>query len=505
MTALPHPRPCPPVRWWDGARGQLRRLGGALGALTLAPLWAAPPNVILILCDDLGYGDVACLNPDFGRIPTPAFDQLAREGMVFTNAHSNSSVCTPTRYGLMTGRYSWRSRLQAGVVTGYNPALIPTRRPTVATFFQSQGYHTALIGKWHLDFKYLDPVTHQPLAPNDSPLPPLGAFIPDGPRDRGFAYFHGFHHARQMEAIIQDRQVVAYDPAGHMLPRLQQAAEAYIIDRAAAASPFFLYLSLSSPHAPILPSPAWRGRSGLGDYGDFVMQTDAVIGSVLATLAAQGLLESTLVLVTSDNGASKTAGIAELAAQGHRVSAQWRGAKADLWEGGHRIPLLVRWPGVVAPGAVTDALVCLTDFYATVGEVLATPLPESAAEDSISFVPVLKQLAGHPRREAVILHSISGHFAYREGPWKLILARGSGGWSAPTETQQGANAPEAQLYNLDTDPGETINLYATQTALVAGLLDRLETAVALGRSTPGPPAANDVPVIELWKSGRARH
>lgn len=461
------------------------------------------PNIVVVMCDDLGYGDVHCLNPDHGKIPTPHADRLAAEGMIFTDAHSGSSVCTPTRYGLLTGRHCWRTRLQRGVVTGFAPCLIAADRPTVAGFLQDQGYRTAIVGKWHLDCQYADPETGELLRRQDHKLPPIDAVLPDGPVTRGFDFFHGFHHAREMRAVIENDRVIAHDDEINMLPRLTHKAVEQIDRLATAEQPFFLYVPLGSPHTPILPTPEWQGKSGLGDYGDFVMQTDHVLGEIMAALDRNGVAEDTLLIFTSDNGCSKAAGIDSLAQQGHRVSGSYRGSKADLWEGGHRVPFIVRWPDRVLPGSDCDETICLTDFFATVTDLLLADLPQSAAEDSVSFLPALAGQQIPSSRDGLIHHSISGHFGYRQGRWKLLLARGSGGWTSPTEKQaRAAAAPPVQLYNLEADPGEQQNVAAQKPALVDKLRETLEADVSRGRSTAGDPASNDVNGIELWKSGR---
>ena len=236
------------------------------------------PNIVYVICDDLGYGDVQCLNPENGKIPTPHVDRLASEGMILTDAHSGSSVCTPTRYGLLTGRYSWRTKLLKGVVTGFAPCLIDKKRPTVASFLKYNGYHTAIVGKWHLNFRYLDPKSGEEYSRNKHKSPPVGAKIPDGPVHRGFDYFHGFHHARNMEAVIINDQVIKHEDPINMLPRLTRESAKYIESRKNKKKPFFLYVPLGSPHTPILPTKDWQGKSGLVSYGDFVMQTDQVMG-----------------------------------------------------------------------------------------------------------------------------------------------------------------------------------------------------------------------------------
>lgn len=458
------------------------------------------PNIVYIICDDLGYGDIHCLAPETSKIPTPNADKLATQGMIFTDAHSGSSVCSPTRYGIMTGRYSWRTRLQKGVVTGFAPCLIDKNRPTVATFLKSQGYKTGIIGKWHLDFEYLDPKTGKRYSQKQHKTPPIGAKIPDGPVHRGFDYYHGFHHARNMEAVIENDRVIEHDKVVNMLPRLTEKSVEFINRHAGEEAPFFLYLPLGSPHTPIVPSPDWVGKSGLGKYGDFVMQTDNVIAEVTTALEKNGIADDTFIIFTSDNGCSKAADIGALAAQGHQVSAHLRGSKADIWDGGHRIPFIVRWPGKVNPATSSDQLICLTDLFATVAEITGGDLPASSCEDSVSILPALSGKPIESSRAGVIHHSISGHFAYRQGKWKLALAKASGGWSSPKEGEAPADAPKAQLYDMSADPGETRNLYLEKPEIAQRLLTQLEKEVSGGRSTTGLESKNDVTQIELWKS-----
>ena len=458
------------------------------------------PNIVYIICDDLGYGDVQCLNPTHGKIPTPNTDQLAKQGMIFTDAHSGSSVCTPTRYGIMTGRYSWRTQLQKGVVTGFKPDLIAKERPTIASFLKSKGYQTAIIGKWHLNFQYLDPKTEVPYLKKEHKSPPVGAKIPDGPVDRGFDYFHGFHHARNMEAVIENDTVIVHDATINMLPRLTKKSVEYIDSRKATDKPFFLYIPLGSPHTPIVPSKQWQGKSGLGAYGDFVMQTDNVVGEVTKALERNGFAENTIVVFTSDNGCSRAAGIQKLARKGHIVSGSLRGSKADIWDGGHRIPFIVRWPGKVKPGSSNDQLICLVDTFATAADVLNVEVPAGSCEDSVSFLPALKGTPINNSRKGIIHHSVSGHFAYRSENWKLILARGSGGWTSPKENQVDVDAPRGQLYDMASDIAEQNNLYESKPELVQRLLNQLTSDINNGRSTEGPDSKNDVEEIVLWKT-----
>jgi arylsulfatase A-like enzyme len=474
-------------------------LCASTGLLALnAPADVSRPNIVLILCDDLGYGDVQCLNPEHGKIKTPHIDKLAGQGMVFTDAHSGSSVCTPTRYGLLTGRYSWRTRLQHGVVQGFAPCLIAPDRLTVAGLLKRQGYATAIIGKWHLDFNYQDPVTGEMLKrPKGEGLPPVGSKIPDGPVSRGFDCYHGFHHARDMKAVVENDTVIIHEDEINMLPRLTEKSVAYIEERAKSPDqPFFLYVPLSSPHTPILPTEEWKGKSGLGPYADFVMQTDAIVGAIMDALDKNGLVENTLVIFTSDNGCSKDAGIPDLHSKGHYVSAQYRGSKADIWDGGHRVPFIVRWPGKVEAGSRCDQLISLVDVFATVSDITGEKAPDMA-EDSVSFLPALSGQPIESSRKGVIHHSVTGHFAYRQGKWKLILARGSGGWSVPKENQVAADAPEAQLYDMENDPGEQNNLYLSHPEVAQRLLADLTADVERGRSTDGPEAANDIAIQKI--------
>ena len=461
------------------------------------------PNIVLVLCDDLGYGDIQCLNPKRGKIPTPGVDRLAKEGMIFTDAHSGSSVCTPSRYGLLTGRYSWRTKLQKGVVQGFADNLITADRPTVASFLKQQGYHTSIIGKWHLNFNYLHPESGEKLSKKGAHLAPIGSTIPDGPIARGFDYFHGFHHARDMKGVIENDTVIAHEDEINMLPRITKKAVEYIHARAEDKKTFFLYVPYGSPHTPILPTKDWQGKSGINPYADFVMETDDGFQQILTALDENDLTGNTLVLFSSDNGCSPRADFEALAKHEHYPSAHMRGAKADLWDGGHRVPFVVRWPEVISPGSTSDQLICLNDLFATTAAILKQPLPEGTAEDSVSFLPAFTGKKIETTRKGIIHHSISGHFSYRQNNWKLLLAYGSGGWSQPEETTaKKQKAPKAQLYNLDSDPSETTNLYEEKPEIVAQLLKQLKEDVTSGRSTQGLPSQNDIEKIKLWKSGK---
>jgi len=493
------------------ANAESQTVDRSTAELRVGPNVSRHPNIVYILADDLGYGDVHALNPERGKILTPNLDRLASQGMRFTDAHSGSSVCTPTRYGLLTGRYAWRTHLQRGVLDGSDdPPLIAEGRLTIASLLKQNGYQTAAIGKWHLGFgselpKATETVQRETIASEtvkkgkkgDNGLP-IGSQIIDGPMTRGFDYFWGCSNARTMSGLIENEQVIENIQPITMLPRLGQRAVAYIDEHAVdakAGKPFFLYLPLTSPHTPILPTPEWQGKSGLGDYGDFVMQTDAVVGDVLAALDKAAIADNTLVFFTADNGCSPAAGTPKLEKQGHFASAAFRGYKADIWDGGHRVPFLVRWPDKIAAGLQSSQTICHVDLMATCAEILGVKLPESAGEDSVSILPALLGSDKSPLRAAVVHHSIDGMFAIRHGKWKLEFCSGSGGWASPKDaaaTQQGL--PSVQLYDLEDDIGETKNLHADYPEVVSQLTALLQQYVDKGRSTPGQQQSNDVKV-----------
>ena len=472
-------------------------LPGIFAALMPALHAADKPNILYILCDDLGYGDVKCLGGERSKIATPNLDRLAANGMIFTEAHSSSAVCTPTRYGILTGRYNWRTHLQKGVLNGYSAPLIAKDRLTVPAFLKQQGYATACIGKWHLG---MDISRNNPTAP-----------VGEGPTTRGFDFYFGIigsldmppfaflENERFTEAPTAKKQFLRTGAAApgfeavDALPTLTRKAVEYITTRAQEKTPFFLYLPLTSPHTPILPTKEWQGKSGLNIYGDFVMETDWAVGEVLAALDKAGIANNTLVVFTSDNGCSPAANFKELESKGHFPSEQRRGTKADIWDGGHRIPFIARWPGKIKAGSRTDQITCLTDLMATSAEIVGDKLPANAGEDSVSILPVLLGTATGPVREAVVHHSIRGNFAIRQGQWKLELCKGSGGW-----TKGGITDEPGQLYDMSKDVGERTNEYNQHPEIVARLTKLLEKYVADGRSTPGLAQKNDGPV-DIWK------
>ena len=489
----------------------------------LVPVVAAEtsaPNIVILLTDDMGYGDPRCFNGE-SKVPTPHMDRMAAEGRRFTDAHSPASVCTPTRYAIMTGRYAWRSRLKLGVLNPWDPALIEPGRPTVASMLQQQGYTTAAFGKWHLGWTWATPDggSPDPAGSKDyrSRLD-LTRPITDGPTTRGFDYFFGMVGATPSEPCLIENDRPIFDGRGdgpkiegvprelmerwhdrNSLSMLTEKVKWYLDQRAADPSkkPFLLYFALTTPHQPILPFGRFQGLTGRGEACDFVAQTDDAIGQVIDALDRNGMKNNTLVLVSSDNGSpcyaeadSPTASVMER--YEHFPSGPWRGMKGDIHEGGHRVPLIVRWPGYVPAGTVCDETVCLVDLMATFAAMNGTKPPVNSAEDSYNILPaLLDQAYAHPIREATVHHALIGMFAIRQGPWKLILGNGSGGFTMPQyiavkDGPVGRNGIAGQLYNLEDDPGESKNLYRHSPDVVARLTQLLERYKESGRSTPFP-------------------
>jgi len=455
---------------------------------------AAPPNVVVILADDLGYGDVRALNPA-SRIPTPHLDALAAAGATFTDAHSPSAVCTPTRYGLLTGRYCWRTRLKSGVLNGYGTPLLAVDRPTLGTLLGARGYVTGCVGKWHLGlgfakdgdrFDFTAPVSDGPhthgfeksfVIPASLDFPPY-AYIEDGvlteaaDRTQPHSKFPAF--IRQGERSPDFSMVDCLD-------RLTRAALEFVQASAAGDRPFFLYFPLTAPHKPVLPHPRFIGATELGPYGDFVVQTDAAVGALLDGLERAGVADDTLVIFTSDNGSfmhSRTEGPDHVDDPGtqayradrHRSNGPFRGTKADIWEAGHRVPFFVRWPGVVEPGKVQPRTICHVDLYATLAKLIGHTRGDGEAEDSYNFLPLLLDEAA-PRRPPVVHHSVNGTFAIRVGNWKLVLSDGSGGREKPKGKPFGE---PYTLFELSDDPGETNDLAAKHPDVVKRLTKVLE-------------------------------
>ena len=473
--------------------------------LTLGAVNAAEqPNIVVILADDMGYGELQCLNPE-GKIKTPALDSVAKSGMIFTDAHSGSSVCTPTRYGLITGRYAWRTKLQQGVMTG-GDSLIAQETLTVAEMLKTKGYETVMIGKWHLGMKF-DGV-HEKRQGKVKP----GAKVTHGPIDfAGFDEFYGFHYARQMDLWIEGMAVTQNLKAHEMLPKLTKVAEDYIAARKDSKKPFFMYIPWNSPHSPVVPSAQWKGKSGINAHADFVMQTDNSYGRVVQALKDAGKYENTLIICSSDNGTSpQTSGVEKLTAAGHDPSGGLRGMKADIWDGGHRVPFIVSWPGKVKAGSSCSDLVCITDIVATAAEITGYTLKEADAVDSFSFLPSL--LAKEATREDVIHHSLYGLFSIREKQWKLACCPGSGGWGKPKDKKalkkNGKDSPlNYQLYDMSVDRAEKHNLAAKHPEIVLRLRKKLQTQIEAGRTTKGAAQPNDAEIsVDKWKkrAGKAK-
>ncbi len=468
-------------------------LAGGLAAAQTRPS-KDQPNIVYILCDDLGWGDLECYNEDSG-IPTPNANKLASEGVRFVDMHSPSSVCTPTRYGILTGRYCWRSRLKSGVLDGRGSNLIEPGRTTVASMLKARGYHTAAIGKWHLGFQESQPVDYsKPLTP--------------GPNDHGFDYFFGIPASLDFEPYLfveNNRPVEAptartqgqKEPRGVFwregdiapsftmegcLPALTAKAVSYLKQRAAEpAKPFFLYFPLTGPHTPWMPTKEWQGKSKAGIYGDFVTQVDDVLGQIAKTLEETGQARNTVLIFTSDNGAHWTPD--DKSKFPHRANASWRGMKADIHDAGHRIPLIARWPAKIKPGQVSRQLGCLTDLMATAAELTGSSLPREAGEDSYSWLPAaVGSQPKTPLREAVVHHSAQGIFAIRRGDWKLCEGRGSGGFSTPVKIVPKPAEPVGELYDLKADPAETDNLYQKRPEIVGELKALLDKYRSDGRS-----------------------
>ena len=466
------------------------------------------PNIVVILADDLGYGDAKCYN-SAAKVPMPNIDRLATEGMRFTDAHSGSAVCTPTRYGLLTGRYAWRTRLQRGVFYGYEPPLIDADRLTLPKMLKQHGYHTACIGKWHLGWDW-------PKSDRNE-QPDFTKQIAGGPTTRGFDTYFGTHVPNQAPYcfIDQDRiigsptETKAVDPvmisgrAGPMvpgwkfeeiLPTITRRAVQYVDDRAKTDEPFFLYFPLTTPHEPISPSPAFRGKSGINPVADLMMETDWAVGQVLEAIERNKLADDTLVVFTADNGHATYTGLPALLEAGHQPSGPLQGYKTDIHEGGHRVMFIARKPGLIRAGTTCDATICHTSILPTCAELLGVKLPETASEDGASILPLLKgETPERPVFEAVVHHAANGQFAVRQGQWKLIFPGVPKGEKSPPS--------KIALYDLVADLGETTNVAAANPEIVAELTKLMERYVAEGRSTPGAKQANDV-AVDIWKKSQ---
>ena len=480
------------------------------GAVASRAATANRPNIVILYADDMGYGDLAIQNPE-SKIRTPHLDQLAREGLRFTDAHSSSGICSPSRYALLTGRFHWR-KFHA-IVNSFGPPSFDAEL-TLPAMLQKQGYRTACIGKWHLGWDW-----NAIMRPGAKPDPKTGYAssdfdwtkpIPGGPRDRGFDYYFGddvpnfppyawFENDRVITIPSAPLVITPQTAEGNwearpgpmtpgwdfhaVMPRLTERAVTWIGEQRARPEPFFLYLPFTSPHAPIVPSPEFAGKSKAGGYGDWVEQTDAAVGRVLAALKANGFAENTLVIFSADNG-PETYAYARIQNFAHRSSGPLRGVKRDLWEGGHRVPFIVRWPGVIPKNETTAALISQVDVMATLAAVTGFALPAGSAEDSHDLLAVFKSSAPSPRH-TIVHNTNAGGYAVRHDQW-LFVATKTGAvskvpaWFDPANHYTAHSEP-GELFDLSRDLAQHENLFATHPEKVAALRALLTAVRARGQ------------------------
>jgi arylsulfatase A len=477
---------------------------------------AKPPNIIVILADDFGVGDIQAHYPD-NKIKTPYLDKLVRQGMSFTDAHSPSAVCSPTRYGLLTGRYAWRTRLQEWVIAAYEPPLISEDRPTLPGFLRDHGYHTSCIGKWHLGWEWPGPqqsrMTEVPNGQKNLEWH-FTKPIAGGPIARGFDYFYGvdlpnlppFTYIENDRIAIQPSAKYVYDPNegvvmprgfvgapiapgwkfADIMPEITRRAVEQVHQLAKQDKPFFLYFSQTSPHEPVVPSTRFKGKSGIAPIADFVMETDWSAGQVIKAVDEAGIADNTVVIFTADNGHSHYTGWPDLIKADHLPSGPYRGHKGDIWEGGHRVPLVIRWPKKISPDTSTNQLVSLTDVFATCAELVNGKLPKNGAEDSISFLSSALGKKQSQPRTATVNHSNHGEFAYRNGDWKLVFRNAN-----PNRNKSRGKARVVELYNLRNDIAEANDLSGAQPKRVQALARQFESLIAKGASRRGVTTKND--------------
>lgn len=451
------------------------------------------PNIVYILADDLGYGDLSCYGPSM--VKTDHIDSLAKEGIRFVDAHSPSAVCTPTRYSVLTGRYNWRSRLKSGVLWGFSEPLIEDDRLTVPTYLKSLGYQTACIGKWHLGLGWVK---------DEKGAVDYTERLTAGPTTVGFDYFYGISASLDMPpyCFIENDQAVDIPSEektdidfsqrgrqGLMTPGWKDEQVNKIFTERACSyikqavkrsdQPFYLYFPVTGPHTPWKPQKKFRGKSGIGPRGDMILEFDWTISQIEQTLKNLNIWEDTLLIVTSDNGPHPHP--EEMTKHNHWPAGIHRGQKADIWDGGHRIPFIATWPKLIEANQVSEELICLTDLLATVADITGQDLPTDTAEDTLSILPVLK---GDPSlRHATVHHSITGMFSLRKGKWKLIVGQGSGGFRSdqldrskigiPSQGEYKPGEAPGQLYNMKDDPGEENNLYLQYPQIVSELTEQL--------------------------------
>jgi len=455
------------------------------------------PNIVIILADDLGFGSLNSYGADESHIRTPNIDRLAQEGRRFTDANTPSSVCSPTRYGLLSGRYDWRTNQKHGVINTTDPLHIDTSRSTIASLLKSAGYRTAAIGKWHLGYGTTKADFTKPLTP--------------GPLDIGFDYHfavpqnHGdasgvYVRNRQVVGLRSDRNVpVGKSPYGrdfmgidapqrvdeNVMDELTTDAVSWL-DKQTASTPFFLYFAPVAIHFPYTPSARTKGDSGTGLYGDWIHELDLSVGRILDAIDRMIATEETLVIFTSDNGGvlmtEGTRPEAEAYRAGLRCNGDWRGRKHSIYEGGFRVPFLVRWPGHVPPGSVCDETINLVDMYATIAAVIDQPIPsnEDVAEDSFNVLPAILDTPHEtPLRASMIVHSPNSNFAIRRGAWKYIEGKPSSTLKRVTRKDE----LHAQLYNLHADPQEERNVISEHPEVAMRLAELLEQQRISGRSS----------------------
>ena len=470
-----------------------------------APVKDTAPNIVYILADDMGYGDLSALNPESG-IQTPYMDNILKAGVHFTDAHSNSSVCTPTRYGIITGRYAWRSPLKKGVLHGYKPALIEDNRPTIASYLKSNGYTTACIGKWHIGLGM------QPKDGETTVIAKDGVSNVDfskpikDPSNLGFDYSYTMPASLDIPPYVyiengktvelpteytkgkNEGRGVMWRPGEkapnfvfeEVLDHFTKKSVAFISEQQNIDKPFFLYFPLTAPHKPWLPVGKALGKSKAGLYGDYVTMVDDAVGAVVDALEKSGQLENTLIIVTSDNGSNWTERDQEK--YPHRANYIYKGRKADIYDGGHRVPYIAQWPGVIPAGLKSDQLMCTTDLFATLSGILNQPNVQEGAEDSYNLWPAYVSDIKTPIREAVVHHSIYGMFSIRKGKWKYTPQLGSGGFTKPKTIEPKPNEAPGTLYDMINDPEEKNNLYNAHPEIVAELEQLLETYKSQGYS-----------------------
>lgn len=465
------------------------------------------PNIVIILADDLGYGDLKSYSST-AKTKTPNLDRLAENGLRFTNAHSSAAVCTPTRYSLLTGRYSWRSRLKQGVLGGYSPPLIEAGRPTLANIAKDAGYRTACIGKWHLGWNW--PLVESAkfgdeIQPGNEKQKEMlwkvdwKGRIDSGPTTNGFDYYFGISASLDMppyvyvrnDSVVEvpttEKTWVRKGPAAEnfeaedVLAKLGDEAVQFISESDAKNVPYLLYLPLTSPHTPIVPSKSFQGTGGGHPYLDFVAETDSVVGRILDAIQKTKRSENTLVIFTSDNGFAPYADLKQLQQLGHEPSAGLRGYKADLWEGGHRVPFIAYWPDKIQRNGKCDSTICLIDLFATVADLVGEK-PPAGGEDSYSLVPFFTDPTKRDDNRPLITQSINGSLALHLGDWKVLKTPDSGGWSDPKPGKAPKQNGPVQLYQIRQDVGEKDDLALKNPEIAESLLAKLAQIVKEGRS-----------------------